>query len=188
MRFSLGAFCLFLALLAPQGASARRVQSPPPKPQAVKEGKLQVVRGIRRPEAQLTDSSGKRWLLVGPLRSELLRLHGHHLRVYGSSAPSNDPAKLATFTVKRYELTRIAGRRPQVGRLASQGITLSLVQRDRTLRVIAKKPMAKRLRRVVGCKVWLLGDVDKSTIKVFKYGKITCEKRSPIKAKKEKMK
>lgn len=191
MRRSLGAIrllCAFLlaALLVPAGVSARPKEEPPPKPPVVKEGKVQAVRGIRRREAQLTDSTGKRWLLVGPLRSELLRLHGHRLRAFGDATPSKDAAKLATFKVVRYELADVSGRQPQVGRLARHGSALTLVQKERTLNVVAKRAMAARLRRLSSCKVWLLGDIEKNSIKVFKYGRITCEKPSPIKAKKEK--
>ncbi|MBW2736082.1 MAG: hypothetical protein JRH20_27165, partial [Deltaproteobacteria bacterium] len=104
----------------------------------------------------------------------------------GIASATKDPAKLSRFSVTRYELMSLNGKQPQVGRLARRGAVLSLVQNERTLRIAAKKGMTARLERVVGCKVWVLGDIDESTIKVFKYGRITCEKPAPIKAKKEK--
>jgi hypothetical protein len=147
------------------------------------EGKLRVVRGVSRPQPMLTDQKGKRWLLVGRLRRELVRLHGHTLSVSGTVQPKK--LTLPTLNVTRYKIGEVSGRTPQVGRLVKKSKGLHLRQAERSLRIKAKGTFLKRLKKRVGCKIWIVGDLDGKTLKAFRYGLLDCRKRPPLKRKKE---
>lgn len=175
------------------GATACKDKNPPPEPgpdegtegQVVKKGPILVVRGMRRAEPQITDEQGKRFLLTGPWRRELLRLHGHTVQVWGELGAK----KLMQRTVKvaRYEIVDSGGgRKPLVGLLGrGEDGRLTLRQKERVLPLEISKPLYRRLVKRLGCKVWIVGDVVAGELKVGKFGWLSCPSRPSIKSKKE---
>ncbi len=152
--------------------------------QLVKQGRLRVVRSVDGRAAQLTDAKGKRWLLTGALRPELLRLHNHRLKVWAT--PGKKKMMRATLRVRRYVVTVISGRKPLIGRLqkmASAPSHLGIKQKNGLVPIRGSKPFIKRLRRRLGCKIWIVGDMADSTLKAFKFGWLRCQKRQPIQPK-----
>lgn len=170
------------------GASGERTRRPHRSPrktiptQVVKRGKVVVVRGVTQPQPQLTDRQGRHWMLTGKWRAELARLHGHGVKVWGQ--PGKRKQMMPTLEVSRYEIIDVGGgRKPQVGQLAEDHKhRLQLRQKSRTLRVKAKSAMRRKLRKRIGCKVWLAGTLSGTAIRVSKYGWLTC-KKAPIKPK-----
>jgi hypothetical protein len=153
--------------------------------EVVKEGKVLVVRGLEGGEPQLTDESNQRWLIVGPLREEALNLDGHKLKVWASIGGKK--LTMPTLVVKRYEIVDSGGRRPVVGQLRRDApLAFSLERKEGNLEVKAPRPLLVQLDKNVGCKVWLVGDIEGKTLKAFKFGSISCRRDKPaIKSGKE---
>jgi hypothetical protein len=151
----------------------------PDKGEVVKEGKVLVVRGLEGGEPQLTDEGNQRWLIVGPLREEALSLDGHKLKVWASVGGKK--LTMPTLVVKRYEILDSGGHRPAVGLLRRDApLTFSLERKEGNLEVKGPRPLLVQLDKNVGCKVWLVGDLEgKKTLKVFKFGSISCRKDTP---------
>lgn len=179
-------WAVLILVAAPAG---RAVAGPPQNKPRVHEqsltGKVMVVRGLSGGgEPQITDAKGKRWMLMGPLQTELLRVHGHTLTVRG--APTGKKAILPGFTAASYEILDAGGQKPVVGRLRREGKGRYVLVRKRdTLRIRARKSMLRKLKKRVGCKVWLAGTVQGKTLKPFMYGWLTCKPPKVIKPKKE---
>lgn len=183
-----------LASLA-AGAALAAKRGPQSEPQRAKtqpgdetsrEGTIAVVRGVRGGEPQLTERDGKRWLLIGALQQELLRLGGHALKVWG--VIGRDRPVLPTVSVRRYELLDAGGgKKPLVGVLQLDARKrLQLHQADDTvLTVDAKKALLAQLKRRLGCKVWLVGELSGDTLRAHKFGWLNCAKQRPLKAQKE---
>jgi hypothetical protein len=167
------------------GVCAHASPTPSQKPghgDLVRVGSVSVARGIQGGEPLLTDTSQKRWLLVGKLREELLRLEKHEIRVQGREGKRKQ--MMPTIRVKRYRLLRLDGGQPEVGRLVKDpNGQLSLQQRERTLVVVAaEKTVLKQLQLRVGCRVWLLGELKgQSRIHVRKFGWIRCTSSPTLK-------
>jgi hypothetical protein len=187
-----GILCVSLALslLAPHAAARGKgkdkdkgKQDKPKGAEVVKEGKIRVVRGMSA-EPQLTDQNDKRHLCTGPLREELLRLHGHKVKAWGTVGDKK--LMLPTFKVARYEITDSGGRKPMVGMLRREGKDRYILERDEgNLTIKARTSFKRRLRRRLGCKIWIVGDVDNSTLKAFKFGWLSCKAPKVIKPRKE---
>ena len=151
----------------------------------VKKGRLRVVRAIQGREPRLRDAKGKHWLLTGALRSELLRLNNHRLKVWG--VPGLTKAKKPTLRVKRYAIAPIYYKRtPLVGKLKRSSVYkngLELVRKGGAgaISIAGGKAFLRRLRRYVGYKIWIVGDLDENTLKAFKFGWLR-RKQKPIAA------
>jgi hypothetical protein len=112
-------------------------------------------------------------------------LGGHVLKVWASVGPKKK-LMMRTLDVQRYEIVDSGGRKPLVGRLRRGSKRLLLVREDaKDLRVKGSKPFMRRLAARVGCKVWVVGELDGSTIKAYKFGWIKCKPPKPIKPRKE---
>ncbi|MCB9555138.1 MAG: hypothetical protein H6707_03465 [Deltaproteobacteria bacterium] len=173
-----------LVALAANAAAERREK--PANSDVVKEGRIAVVRGVSRAEAQLTDHQGRRYLLTGALSNELLRLSGHTVKVWG--VQGKEKLLTPTLRVDRYQIIDSGGTRPHVGRLLSDpkdktGIILRKRAEvgEQRLRVSAKRPLARRLRQRLGCKVWIAGEVTGDTLNAYKFGWLNCDTSKPIK-------
>ena len=179
---------LALTLLSPQARAKGRGkgkgrQDRPKEVEVLKKGRIRVVRGMRA-EPQITDQTGDKHLCVGPLRDELLRLHGHKLRAWGTV----DGKKLMTptFRVTRYEITDSGGRKPLVGRLRHPDKKIFMLERrEGNLEIKAGASFRRILRRRVGCKVWIVGELEGTALKAFKFGWIHCKPPKVIKPRKE---
>ena len=172
---------LALALLSPSGAHAKSPKKVLAAP-VVKTGMLRVARGVGGRLAQLTDEQGKRWVLLGRWTKELTRLHNHRVRIWASRGKKK--MMMRSLLVKRYELLA-PGRKPLVGRLRRAAGKLVLKQANREVEIRAKKPFLERLRRRLGCKIWIVGDLADGKLKAFKFGWLDCDKRTPIKPKRK---
>ena len=169
----------------------RRGRRPKPKApdagvvdEVAKKGKISVVRGIDGGRPQLTDQTGKHWLLTGDLGSELVRLSGHVVHVVGT--PGEKSLSLATLLVRRYEITDSGGHRPFVGILHEDDRhRLFLRVAEREIAVRPKKAFSRRLRRHLNCKVWIVGELEGDVLRPIKYGWLRCRKRPAIRTKKE---
>jgi len=170
---------LFGGLLLVSSACAAVGVTPPVPGKAVGgkvvlSGSLVVVRELERGMPQLTDEQGRRFLLTGAWSDELLRLHGHTVKVWGELGPR----KLfqPTVVVTRYELLAVGGQAPQVGelRLEAEG-RLQLRQQDRALVLEAPAALRQRLRARVGCKVWLVGELVGSVLRPSAFGWLRCQ-------------
>ncbi len=170
-----------------RGTPKEPPDQPKPTEDVVRQGRINVVRSVRgTPEAQLTDDEGKRWLVIGALRKELRRLGGHQVKAWGIAGEKK--VVLPTFSVRRYEITDSGGgKRPAVGKLRyGPSRTLELLLADRSvLKIAAKRPLRRRLKRRIGCKIWISGEVEGEIIKAFKFGWLRCSKAAPIKPRKE---
>ena len=145
------------------------------KVELVKEGKVRLVRGLRRPEVMLTDEKGKDWRLSGELLGELRRLRGHRIKIWAKPAKT----KLATegLAVVRYQMLKQGNHQPQVGILKERPSgELCLMKKGQKLMVEGRPKFLSRLKEKVGCRVWLVGKIQKETIKAYKFGWLSCEK------------
>jgi hypothetical protein len=167
------------ALVLALGAGARADARKDDKGDVVKEGKVLVVRGLEGGEPQITDEASQRWMIVGPLRDEALNLDGHKLRVW-ANVTGQKKLTMRTLLVKRYEILDSGGRRPVVGLLQRDApLALSLDRKEGKLEVKGPRPLLVQLDKKVGCKVWLVGDLEGKAIKTFKFGSISCKKDKP---------
>jgi hypothetical protein len=94
---------------------------------------------------------------------------------------------METLEVNRYEiLDSGGGRRPLVGLLRKSAGTLSLERSESALLEI-ESPRALRaeLEKRVGCRIWVVGDLEGTTIKAFKFGWLSCRSPKSIKPDKE---
>ncbi len=173
---------LLLVLASPAAAGPRQKQ--PKVHEVTITGKVVVVRGLRGGEPQITDAKGKRWLMIGALQDELLRVHGHTLTVWGT--PSAKKEVFPTLKVARYEIQDAGGQKPVVGRLrrVAKGSYL-LVRKSDSLLIKASRSFLRKLKKRDGCKVWMVGAVQGRTLKAFMYGWLTCKQPRVIKQKKE---
>jgi len=152
--------------------------------EVVKEGKIRVVRGLSGGEPQLTDAKGRHHLCVGPSHDELLRLGGHTVKAWG--AVGDKKLMMPTFKVVRYEITDSGGRKPMVGLLRKEAKERYLLERkEGNLTVQANKGLLRQLARRVGCKVWMVGELEGTTLKTHKFGWIRCAPPKAIKPGKE---
>lgn len=187
-RRTLGMAALALLLCGPLPPSVARGKDSKPKKviggQVVKKGELLIVRGLRAGEPQLTDEQGKRFLLTGKWRKELLRLGGHKVQVWGQLGKKE--LMQPTVDVERYEIFDSgAGRKPEVGVLLRVREALQLRQEEKTIQVSARPALRKLLLRRVGCKVWIVGELSSGTLKASKFGWLSCNTNTAIKPKKE---
>jgi hypothetical protein len=115
------------------------------------------------PALTLRPDTGSSLVLTGDLANELRRLTGARVRVQGRflSAPRG-------IRVRDYTVLEIDGRHPHIGRLATVGDTLWLVDRDS----LALADPTGQLLRFVGAKVWVLADTTKPMAIVQSYGLI----------------
>jgi len=160
--------------------------SKPRSAEVQKEGKLLVVRGLSGGEPQLTTDAGARYLLTGALREELLRLEGHKLRVWAVPGPKK--LMMETLEVSRYEIVDSGGgRKPLCGVLRrGAGNVLSLERpRAALLEIEANRALRAELEKRIGCRIWVLGELQGTTIKVYKFGWLSCKTQKPIKPDKE---
>lgn len=173
------------ALFAGYGADARRKEDKPRNAEVIKQGKVQVVRGLRGPEPQLADDKGNRWQIIGPVMEETLRLDSHTLKVWGVIGAKQ--SMLPTLDVKRYEILDTGGSRPLVGKLRreNRGKYTLARSKDGNLEIVANRGFRRRLKRRVGCKIWILGDLQGSTLKAHKFGWISCNPPKALKPRKE---
>jgi len=180
-----------LLLLAPVGGEARDKgkgkgkQDRPRGTEVMKEGKILVVRGLSGGEPQLNDEGNKRHLCVGPMRGELLRINDHKIRAWGTLGDKK--LMTPTFRVERYEiLDSGGGRKPAVGLLGREGKgKFVLVRKEGNLTIRATPAFLRQLGKRVGCKVWVVGDLEGSTLKAFKFGWLSCTTPKAIKPRKE---
>ncbi len=175
---------LMLVLSAAPRAEAGPPQNKPKVDEVSITGKVMVVRGLRGGEPQITDAKGKRWLMVGNLQTELMRVHGHTLTVWGT--PGDKKAIFQSLKVLRYEIQDAGGQKPVVGRLRREGKgRYVLVRKADTLRISARKSFLRKLKKRDGCKVWMVGTLQGKTLKAFMYGWLNCKPPRVIKQKKE---
>ena len=177
--------CALLLWDAP-AAARKKKQDKPKGAEVIKQGKVQVVRGLSGGEPQLTDRADKRWLITGPLRGEAMRLHGHQLKVWAIPGPKK--MMVPTLAVKRYVITSSGGRKPVVGRLSRKAKRTFVLVRDKKSDLDIRSTNKRFLRRLaarVGCKVWMLGELEGTTLKAYKFGWINCKPPKVIKPRKE---
>jgi hypothetical protein len=182
---ALFAALLALALSSAAGAAGKGKQDKPKENEVVKEGKILVVRGLSGGEPQLTDQQGKRWLIDGPAREETLRLSGHTLKVW---ALIEAKKKLMTpaLKVSRYEILDSGGRKPLVGVLRRVKLSYVLERKEGNLTIKARsRSFYRLLARRNNCKIWVVGDLEGTTLKAIKFGWISCKLPKPIKPRKE---
>jgi len=93
---------------------------------------------------------------------------------------------MPTFKVVRYEITDSGGRKPMVGLLRKEAKERYLLERkEGNLTVQANKGLLRQLARRVGCKVWMVGELEGTTLKTHKFGWIRCAPPKAIKPGKE---
>lgn len=176
---------LALLLTGPMTASAKDRKEKPKEVEVVKEGKILVVRGLAGGEPQLTDQQDKRWLIVGPLRAETLRLGGHRIRVWATVGEK----KLMTPTLKvsRYEILESgSGRKPLVGTLRQEESKTYLLERpEGKLRIKGSRSLMQRLAKRTDCKIWIAGSLEGTTLRAKTFGWISCKTPKAIKPRKE---
>lgn len=168
-------------------ALAKGKQDRPKETAVVKEGKITVVRGLRGPEPQITDANGTRWLIIGALREEVLRLGGHQLRVWAATG-AKKKLMTPTLEVTRYEILDSGGRKPVVGilRRSKNARRFSLEGKNGSLSIMAKnRSLENRLTQRVNCKIWVVGEMEGTTLIVGKFGWITCKPPKAFKPGKE---
>jgi hypothetical protein len=188
MRRRTLALAVVLGLLGTSDAWAapapKRKESKRPT-EVQKEGKILIVRGLSGGEPQLTTEDGARFLLIGALREELLRLEGHRLQV--TAVPGAKKLMMETLEVSRYEiLDSGGGRKPLVGMLRKGASGLSLERPKAALiEVEASRGLLAELEKRVGCKIWILGELQGTTLKAFKFGWLSCKTPKSIKPDKE---
>jgi len=186
-RIATALLATLLALLTSSAALAagKDKQDKPKETEVVKQGKLLVVRGLSGGEPQITDQKGKRWLIDGPVREETLRLSGHTLKVWGAVGAKK---KMMTPTLKvvRYEILDSGGRKPLVGILRRVKLSYVLERKEGNLTITARsRSFFRQLARRNNCKIWVVGDLEGTTLKAFKFGWITCKLPKAIKSRKE---
>jgi hypothetical protein len=178
--------CVLLCGAEASGKAKNKGKETKPAPaEVVVEGKILIVRGLHGGEPQLTAQDGQRWLLSGSLREELLRFEGHRLKVWATSGEKK--LMMPTLAVNRYDvLDSGGGRRPVVGALR-RGIGQSLVleRKEGLLEVAGSPPLREQMEKYLGCKVWVVGDLDGKRIKAFKFGWINCKTDKSLKPGKE---
>lgn len=174
-----------LLVALPMTALAKDKKGEPREVEVIKEGKILVVRGLRGGEPQLTDQEGKRWLIAGALRAEVLRLGGHSLRVWG--VVGKKKLMTPTLMVSRYEILESGGgRKPLVGKVVIEDKkTCKLARPEGNLSIKGKKSFIRRLARRAGCKVWIVGDLEGTILKANTFGWISCKPPKAIKPGKE---
>lgn len=148
-------------------------------------GKILLVRGVKGGEPQLTDRKGDRYLLTGEWRVELLRLSGHTVKVWARLGKKKLMQR--TLVVRRYEIIDAGGgHKPLVGDLYQVHRTKQLVLRQGTgdVPIEAAPALQQHLRRRLGCKVWIVGELVSGVLHAGKYGWLRCKKTS-IRPKKE---
>ncbi len=183
MRMVWGMACVFL-LFGGSIESFAEETKPKPPPEIIKEGKILVVRGERGGEPQLTDSEGKRWLITGDTRDEVLHLNGHRIKVWAASGAKKHT--LSTLKVRQYEIVDSGGRKPMVGVLKkNEKEDLFLEGKEVKLKVKVSRALAKHLVKRIDCKVWLAGKIEDQSIKVYKFGWLKCDAKKNIKPRKE---
>ncbi len=176
---------LALTLSSAAGAAGKGKQDKPKENEVVKEGKILVVRGLSGGEPQLTDQQGKRWLIDGPAREETLRLSGHTLKVWALVA-SKKKLMTPVLKVNRYEILDSDGRKPLVGVLRRVKLSYVLERKEGNLTIKARsRSFYRLLSRRNNCKIWVVGDLEGTTLKAIKFGWITCKLPKPIKPRKE---
>ena len=85
-----------------------------------------------------------------------------------------------------FERLDAGGQRPLVGLLRQvRNQQLLLEQENRNVPLSASPPLTKRLMERVGCKVWVVGDLESGTLNAFKFGWLSCKKTKPLKPRKE---
>jgi hypothetical protein len=177
---------LMLTLGSAAAAAGKGKQDKPKEAEVVKQGKILVVRGLGGGEPQITDQQGKRWLIDGPAREETLRLSGHTLKLWALVATKK---KLMTpvLKVNRYEILDSGGRKPLVGVLRRVKLSYVLERKDKgNLTIKARsRSFYRLLSRRNNCKIWVVGDLEGTTLKAIKFGWITCKLPKPIKPRKE---
>jgi len=176
MHGTLGILMISLLILGADPALAKPKEDKPSPAELVKEGKILVVRGLHGGEPQLTDEEGKRFLIVGELREEALRLEGHKLKAWG--IPAGKKLMVPTLKVRRYEILESGGgRRPVVGLLRKDAPLAFVLERKEggNLEIKGSKPFLELLDKHTGCKVWLVGDLEGKALKAFKYGWLSCK-------------
>jgi len=179
---------IMLALMLVAGdttAEKRKKKQEKPKGAEVeKKGKIQVVRGLQGGEPQLTDERGVRFLCSGPLKGELLRLHGHGVGAWG--VPGEKKMMTPTFKVVRYAITDAGGgQKPLVGVLRREGKRYQLHHTGGQVTLRASAAFMRRLARRVGCKIWVVGELDGPALKAYKFGWLNCRLPKPIRPRKE---
>jgi hypothetical protein len=169
---------------AKRGAKSSKKKEPPPPAEVAKEGKIRVVRGMDGPQPQLSEAEGKHWLITGPQRGELTRVHGHLVKAWGVVGPKKLMQR--TLKVSRYEILDAGGHKPLIGMLAEDGRGLRLEREAGALQLTGKPRFLRKLRRRLGCKVWVVGEFQDEALRVFKFGWLNCKKPKPIKPKTKK--
>jgi hypothetical protein len=168
-------FVLCVAVGLSAEVAAKDNPQQPSSGEVVKEGKILVVRGLSGGEPQLTDEGNQRFLIVGALREEAMRLEGHKLKIWATVGGKK--LTVPTLDAKRYEILDSGGHRPHVGMLRRDApLSFSLERKEGTLQVKAPQALLRRLDAHVGCKVWLVGETEGNAVKAFKYGWISCKK------------
>jgi hypothetical protein len=189
MRKGLPLLALGLLLLLPGAAEARgkgKRREKTKETEVVTEGKVVVVRGLRGGEPQIADDKGKRWLMVGALQGELVRLSGHRIKVWATAGEKK--VMMPTLKVRRYEiLDSGGGQKPLVGMLRQEPKDQRYVlERDEgNLTITASDAFKRQLARRVGCKIWIVGDLEGTTLKARKFGWLNCKPPKVIKPRKE---
>lgn len=173
------AWWLLLVSGACAAATARPVPGKALGGKIVLVGGITVVRELDRPVPQIADEQGRRFLLTGGGAEELLRLHGHTVKVWGELGPKK--LLQPTVVVARYELLEVGGQRPQVGELRLEGDgRLLLRQVDRVLLLEPSAALRQRLRERVGCKVWIVGELAGRALRPAAFGWLRCQAAPPI--------
>ncbi len=176
---------LTLALCPAEASAKPGAPATPAVEGEPKEGRLLVVRGQDGGEPQLTDRKGDRFLLTGAARGELLRLDGHRVKVWAKPGPKK--LMTPTLEVGRYEIMNAGYGLPRVGQLRLEGDRLSLAPaKGDPLNLKAGRSMSRKLRKRLGCKVWVVTrKPGKTAARVRRFGWLSCPPDKPKKTRQD---
>lgn len=140
---------------------------PPAAGDSVVVGTVAEVGAMPITQTVVQTPAGTSVAVVGALRSEIARLVGAEVRIWGPPTDHEPPAPRREVDVTGYEIVSVGGERPTVGALVGSTDDLRLAVGADTLRVLDAPP---DLARRIGAKVWIVGPEEGGALRVKAYG------------------
>jgi len=136
-------------------------------------GSCRVIGTDQFPVLEFTSSDGKIYSLGGPYYNELLRLYKMTIRIEAKA--SGKKQALDHLVVFDYEILDTGkGEKPFVGSVEKDGKSLMLKLKDspQVFTLSGNKKVLEKLSEGINGKVWIIGDVKGSKLKVRKFNVI----------------
>lgn len=125
-------------------------------------GIVRIVGAAPRTRVVVESADGTRVAVVGPESAELAQLGGAEVTVHGMPTKV-EPPDTSGIVMESYEIVRVAGAKPIVGRLRREGSAFFV---DTT----RLESLPSELAAVVGAKVWIVGRQGRDGLIVTAYG------------------